>query len=108
VLAEGLVPDPARMRQNLDVTHGLLFADAAAARLAPTLGAETAHKLVEEAAGAVRDGAGSLAEVLAQRPETAGIDLAPAFDLAPAVRAGARTTDRALAETARFAALLTP
>ncbi|MFE1600143.1 lyase family protein [Methylobacterium sp. ID0610] len=105
-LAEGLVADPARMRANLDLTRGLLFADAAAARLAPALGAEAAHRLVEEAAGAVRDGAGSLAEALAARPEARTIDLAPAFDLAPAIRAGARTADRALAETARLAALL--
>ncbi|WP_407524352.1 lyase family protein [Methylobacterium oryzisoli] len=106
-LAEGLVPDPARMRTNLDLTGGLLFADALAARLAPRLGAEAAHALVEAAAGAVREGRGSLAAVLAARPEAAGIDLQPAFDLAPAIRAGARTTDRALAETARLAALLT-
>ncbi|ACL57069.1 class-II fumarase/aspartase family protein [Methylobacterium nodulans] len=105
-LAEGLVPDPDRMRANLDLTRGLLFADAAAARLAPRLGAEAAHRLVEEAAGAVRDGKGTLAEVLRARPEAAGIDLGPAFDLAPAIRAGARTADRALAETARHAALL--
>ncbi|WP_018259685.1 lyase family protein [Methylobacterium sp. WSM2598] len=107
-LAEGLVPDPGRMRANLDLTRGLLFADAAAARLAPALGAEAGHRLVEEAAGAVRDGRGTLAEVLAARPETAGIDLGPAFDLAPAIRAGARTADRALAEAARYAALLSP
>ncbi|MGY2052625.1 lyase family protein [Methylobacterium sp. JK268] len=107
-LAEGLVPDPDRMRANLDLTRGLLFADAAAARLAPHLGAEAAHRLVEEAAGAVRAGEGSLAEVLAARPETAGLDLAPAFDLTQAIRAGARTADHALAEAARYVALLAP
>src|SRR5918993_3896849 len=50
-LAEGLAVDPDRMRANLDLTRGLLFADAAAARLAPQIGREEAHRLVERAAG---------------------------------------------------------
>ncbi len=105
-LAQGLVPDPERMRANIDLTRGMLFADAAASRLTASLGAKAAHALVEEAAGAVRDGQGPLREVLERRPEAAGIDLGPAFDLGPAIRAGARTADRALAETARLAALV--
>ncbi|WP_288586400.1 adenylosuccinate lyase family protein [uncultured Methylobacterium sp.] len=105
-LAQGLVPDPGRMRRNLDVTQGLLFADAAASRLAPVIGAKAAHALVEEAAGAVRDGQGSLREVLRARPEAAGADVEPAFDLTPAIWAGARTADRALAEVSRLAAFL--
>ncbi|MBY0298551.1 MAG: hypothetical protein K2X71_21350, partial [Methylobacterium sp.] len=48
-----------------------------------------------------------LAAVLAARPEAAGIDLQPAFGLAPAIRAGARTADRALAEAARLISLPT-
>ncbi len=102
LLAEGLVVDPARMRANLDLTRGLLFADAAAARLTATLGAAAAHALVERAAGAVRDGQADLRSVLEAMPETAGVDLGPAFDLAPAVRAAARATDRALAEVRRL------
>ncbi|TGE00695.1 class-II fumarase/aspartase family protein [Methylobacterium nonmethylotrophicum] len=105
-LAQGLVPDPDRMARNLDLTKGLLFADAAAGRLSPVIGAKAAHALVEEAAGAVRDGQGSLREVLRARPETAGSDLDSAFDLSPAIRAGARTADRALAEVSRLAAFL--
>ncbi|KMO14139.1 class-II fumarase/aspartase family protein [Methylobacterium indicum] len=105
-LAQGLVPDPERMRRNLDVTQGLLFADAAASRLSPVVGAKAAHALVEEAAGAVRDGQGSLQAVLRARPETAGADLDAAFDLGPAIRAGARTADRALADVSRLAAFL--
>src|SRR6185369_6994937 len=53
-LAEGLEVHPDRMRANLDATHGLLFADAVATRLAPRLGREAAHEFVEHAAGAVR------------------------------------------------------
>ncbi len=100
-LAEGLTIDEARMTANLGITRGLLFADAAAARLAPYLGAETAHAVVEEAASQVRSGVGSLEEalsaVLARKPEIADLDMAAAFDVAPAVMAAAGATDRALA-----------
>jgi 3-carboxy-cis,cis-muconate cycloisomerase len=92
-LAEGLEVDTARMRANIDATRGLLFADAAAARLAPSLGREVAHRLVEEAAGEVRSGGRSLQAVLHERSAVA---LDDAFDLTPAVGAAALWTDRAL------------
>ena len=95
VLADGLVVDADRMRANIDLTHGLLFADAAAGRLGARLGRETAHRLVEHAAEQVRATGASLAEVLAQNPTSrdAGADLAGAFDLVPAVAAAARWVD---------------
>ena len=108
-LAEGLVADPARMRHNLEATRGLLFADAAAARLAPRLGREAAHALVEHAAEEGRASGRPLAEVLASSPAVphdAGAALQAAFDLAPAVTAAAAWTDRALAEAERVRAEL--
>src|SRR5271165_1326395 len=54
-LAQGVVVQPARMRDNLGITRGLLFADAAASRLGAKLGREAAHALVERAAGEVRE-----------------------------------------------------
>ena len=97
-LAEGLVVDAERMRSNIDLTRGLLFADAAAARLGALLGREAAHRLVEHAAEEVRRTGASLAEVLAQDPAArdSGVDLTPAFDLAPAVAGAARWVDPAL------------
>ena len=54
-LAEGLEVDAARMRANLDATKGLLFADAAAARLGAAARARGRRmQLVEQAAEAVR------------------------------------------------------
>jgi 3-carboxy-cis,cis-muconate cycloisomerase len=100
-LAEGLEVDAIRMRANLDVTRGLLFADAAAARLAPSLGRAAAHALVEHAAGLVRQTGEHLAAILARDPATAGVDLAPAFDLTPAIQAAALWTDRALEDVRR-------
>jgi 3-carboxy-cis,cis-muconate cycloisomerase len=93
VLAEGLEVDTARMSANTDATRGLLFADAAAAQLAPSLGREAAHRLVEEAAGEVRRSGRSLMDVLRERSDGA---LDEAFDLTPAIDAASLWTDRAL------------
>jgi 3-carboxy-cis,cis-muconate cycloisomerase len=108
LLADGLVVDPDRMRANIDLTHGLLFADAAAGRLGAKLGREAAHHLVEQAAGAVRQSGDSLAEVLARTPAArdASVDLASAFDLTPAVAAAARWVDPALQQAAAIRARL--
>ena len=98
LLAEGLVVHPERMRQNLDATKGLLFADAAAARLGARLGREEAHRLVERAAEAVRQTGEPLQDVLRRMaPEP----VEAAFDLAPAIAAAGPWIDRALAAAAR-------
>ena len=48
-LAEGLEVDAARMRQNLDATHGLIMAEAVAFALAEKIGKSDAHHLIEAA-----------------------------------------------------------
>jgi 3-carboxy-cis,cis-muconate cycloisomerase len=48
-LAEGLEVDTARMRQNLDLTGGLIMAEAVAMALADRVGKSEAHHLVEAA-----------------------------------------------------------
>jgi 3-carboxy-cis,cis-muconate cycloisomerase len=48
-LAEGLEVDAARMRENLDTTHGLIMAEAVAFALADKIGKADAHHLVETA-----------------------------------------------------------
>jgi len=102
LLAEGLVVDADRMRANIGLTRGLLFADAAAARLGARLGREAAHHLVEQAAEAVRQTGATLADVLArnQAARDAAVDLTDAFDLAPAVAAAAQWVDPALRHAA--------
>jgi 3-carboxy-cis,cis-muconate cycloisomerase len=93
-LAEGLQVDAARMAANIGLTRGLLFADAAAARLSPRLGRMAAHELVEHAADEVRRTGATLQAVLAGGPG-AGPELDAAFDLAPAVTAAGLWVDRA-------------
>jgi 3-carboxy-cis,cis-muconate cycloisomerase len=108
LLADGLVVYPERMRANIDLTRGLLFADAAAGRLGTKLGREAAHHLVEQAAEEVRRTGSALADVLARNRtvQDAGVDLAGAFDLAPAVAAAARWVDPALLHAAAVRARL--
>jgi 3-carboxy-cis,cis-muconate cycloisomerase len=70
---ENLVVDPARMRANLDSTGGLILAEAVAMRLAPRLGKQQAHVLVEDAARrVVRNGRG-FADVLAEDPQISSV-----------------------------------
>ncbi len=91
-LAEGLEVDAGRMMANIGLTRGLLFADAAAAVLARTMGREAAHHRVEQAADEVRRSGATLQGVLGA--ELGGAD---PFDLAPAVLAATGWVDRALA-----------
>ncbi len=53
-LVRGLRVDPARMRANLELDHGLVMAEAYMITLAPVLGREQAHDLVYAAAQAAR------------------------------------------------------
>jgi 3-carboxy-cis,cis-muconate cycloisomerase len=48
-IAQGLEVDAERMRNNLDVTQGLIMAEAVSMALAAKLGRADAHKIVEEA-----------------------------------------------------------
>jgi 3-carboxy-cis,cis-muconate cycloisomerase len=48
-IAEGLEIDHERMRANLDITHGLIMAEAVSMKLAEKIGKAAAHKLVEDA-----------------------------------------------------------
>jgi 3-carboxy-cis,cis-muconate cycloisomerase len=48
-MLEGLVVDPGRMRQNLEVTRGMISAEAVMMALAPEVGREQAHHVVAAA-----------------------------------------------------------
>jgi 3-carboxy-cis,cis-muconate cycloisomerase len=109
-LATGLVVDVERMARNIEATSGMLFADAVAARLAPALGRDRAHHLVERAADRVRASGASLQQVLRSDPDFAadvpGDALAAAFDMTPAINAAGAWVDRAAAEIEKVRARL--
>jgi 3-carboxy-cis,cis-muconate cycloisomerase len=70
-LAEGLEVDAARMRVNLDATHGLIMAEAVTFALAETIGKSDAHHLVEAAARKAVAGKQHLRDVLTSDPKVA-------------------------------------
>jgi 3-carboxy-cis,cis-muconate cycloisomerase len=68
-LADGLSVNAGRMRANLDVTRGLVMAEAVAMGLAPHLGRHRAHHLVAEISREVVATGRPLAELLAGNAE---------------------------------------
>jgi 3-carboxy-cis,cis-muconate cycloisomerase len=71
-IAEGMVADPDRMRHNLDISHGLIVAEAVMMGLAPQLGRAEAHHVVKHACDVVLTENIDLADALAREPAVAG------------------------------------
>ncbi len=67
-IAEGMVVDAARMRRNLDLTHGLIVAEAVMMGLAPHLGRGEAHHVVKHACDAALAEGIALADALGREP----------------------------------------
>jgi 3-carboxy-cis,cis-muconate cycloisomerase len=81
-IAEGLEVDVARMRANLDATHGLIMAESVTFALAEKMGKADAHHLVEAASKKAVAGKKGLREVLESDPEvSAWLDAKKLADL---------------------------
>ncbi|MBA4005126.1 MAG: 3-carboxy-cis,cis-muconate cycloisomerase, partial [Delftia sp.] len=65
----GLIVDPERMARNLDMTDGLIVAEAVMMGLAPHTGRQQAHDIVYAACRSVNAEGGTLADALARLPE---------------------------------------
>ena len=63
-LMSGLSVDTARMRANIDITQGLVMAEAVSLALASQIGRAAAHELVEEACRKAVEGGRSLRDIL--------------------------------------------
>ena len=63
-IAEGMVVDAARMRRNLDMTHGLIVSEAVMMGLAPLIGRGEAHHVVKHACDTALAEGISLADAL--------------------------------------------
>jgi 3-carboxy-cis,cis-muconate cycloisomerase len=70
-IAEGLEVDVARMRSNLDATHGLIMAEAVTMALAGRVGKSDAHHLVEAASKKAVAEKKHLRDVLTKDPKVA-------------------------------------
>jgi 3-carboxy-cis,cis-muconate cycloisomerase len=71
-MLEGLVVDESRMRQNLDLTQGLIVAEAVMMGLAPHLGRQNAHDIVYAACREALGQGRSLLDVLQENPAISG------------------------------------
>jgi 3-carboxy-cis,cis-muconate cycloisomerase len=69
LLVEGLEVDAARMRANLDLTHGMIVSEAVMMGLGPHLGRQRAHDLVYDICRKVAATGEPLLELLAQNAE---------------------------------------
>jgi 3-carboxy-cis,cis-muconate cycloisomerase len=67
----GLIVDKARMAKNLEISNGLIVAEAVMMRLAPFIGRQQAHDIVYAACRIVNEQGGALSDVLANDPEIA-------------------------------------
>jgi len=61
--------DPARMARNLDMTSGLIVAEAVMMGLAPKLGRQVAHDVVYDACRAAAESERPLLDLLAANPQ---------------------------------------
>ncbi|MNF82747.1 3-carboxy-cis,cis-muconate cycloisomerase [compost metagenome] len=106
IIADGLQVDAARMRDNLDLTQGLVLAEAVSIVLAQRLGRDTAHHLLETCCKRAVAEQRHLRAVLGDDPQVSGELSADELDrlLDPAHYLGqARVwVERALAEHHRF------
>ena len=86
-LVRGLVVDEARMRENLDLTHGALFSQRLLlALVARGASRDDAYRVVQRLAQQALDSRVALRTLLAGDPAGEGLDLDAIFDLAPYVR----------------------
>jgi 3-carboxy-cis,cis-muconate cycloisomerase len=100
----GLDVDAARMRANLDLSHGQIFAEAVQMALAPTLGRDVAHELVAAASRKASQERRHLCDVLGNEPRVRTVldaaALAQLFDPTAYLGAGDAFVTRTLARHA--------
>jgi 3-carboxy-cis,cis-muconate cycloisomerase len=98
--------DPERMRQNLEATRGLIFAEAVSMALAAKIGKMPAHQLVEAACKKALAENRSLQEVFQQDPGLRGhltpADLERLFDARNYLGSAEEFVERILAEYNEF------
>jgi adenylosuccinate lyase len=95
VLVEGMVVNQARMRENLDLTHGALFSQRVLLALVETgLTRDDAYRTVQRLAQLAIDKRIPLRNLLAVDPAGSGLDLEAIFDYAPFVRYADEIVDR--------------
>jgi len=72
-VAEGLLVDETRMRANIEATRGIIFAERISMALAPSLGRDAAHKLLQQAMQQSIAQHRRLIDILSEMPEVTRI-----------------------------------
>jgi adenylosuccinate lyase len=86
-LVDGMVVDAARMRENLEITHGALFSQRVLLPLVERgLTRDDAYRVVQRLAQQALDERTPMRELLAADPAGEGLDLDGIFDYAPFIR----------------------
>jgi len=70
-VAEGLTVDAARMRANIEATHGVIFAERAMMLLGAKLGRDRAHELLHEMTRQALETGRRFVEIVREQPEAA-------------------------------------
>ena len=104
----GLEVDTTRMQQNMEITHGLIFAEAVSMALGDRMGKMPAHMLMEAACNKALSEKRHLKDVLLQEPGWHGhltsADLESLFEVRNYLGSAEEFTSRVLSEAANFAA----
>jgi 3-carboxy-cis,cis-muconate cycloisomerase len=104
----GLEVDAARMRENLEITRGLIFAEAVSMALGDRMGKMPAHMLVEAACKKALAEKRHLKDVLLREPGWHGhltpADLESLFELRNYLGSAEEFTARVLSEAVNFSA----
>jgi adenylosuccinate lyase len=86
-LVQGMVVDTARMRQNLELTHGALFSQRVLLALVETgVARDDAYRIVQRLAQRALDEGTALRDLLAADPAAQSLNLEAIFDYRPFVR----------------------
>ncbi len=94
-LVEGMVVHEARMRENLELTHGALFSQRVLlALVAAGSTRDDAYRVVQRLAQRALDERVALRDLLAADPAGSGLDLDAIFDYAPFVRSAGEIVGR--------------
>lgn len=100
----GLQVYPDRMTDNLEATRGLIFAEAVTMALAPAMGKQKAHALLEAACRTAHESKQHLRDVLLENHEVLGVisaaDMEPLFDARRYLGGAAEFVDGVLAAAA--------
>ncbi|MFZ0042598.1 MAG: adenylosuccinate lyase [Solirubrobacteraceae bacterium] len=107
-LVQGMVVDPGRMRENLELTHGALFSQRLLlALVAAGSSRDDAYRIVQRLAQRALDERTPLRGLLADDPAGAGLDLSEVFDYGDFVRHAEEIVGRLDAITAPSEGVIT-